>query len=225
MQTDEYDFNIIRSPRRKRIALRLTPEGKVEILCPQGTGEAVLKQLISANLHLIDKLKRRQSKQPAPQRLSFAENDLLPLLGKNFPLHLSSRLTLFDGERFIIPRSSDPDELKSALTSLYKAIALKYLTSRTATLAGECGFSYNKLRITSATTRWGSCNSQKTIAYSWKLIMCPKPLIDYVIIHELSHLLELNHSPEFWKIVQKFCPDYKERRSMLKKFARTLPAW
>ncbi|MBQ9984658.1 MAG: M48 family metallopeptidase [Lachnospiraceae bacterium] len=90
------------------------------------------------------------------------------------------------------------------------------LTGRTEFFAGKLGVTYNKIRIGSQRTRWGSCSSKGTISYNWKLILMPEAVRDYVVVHELCHLLEMNHSPQFWKVVEEIIPNYKEYRRWLK---------
>jgi predicted metal-dependent hydrolase len=84
-------------------------------------------------------------------------------------------------------------------------------------LAKLHGFSHAGIRITSATTRWGSCSSKKTLNFSYRLIMSPKESIDYVIIHELCHLRQMNHSARFWREVASIMPNYKIPEDHLKK--------
>jgi predicted metal-dependent hydrolase len=80
------------------------------------------------------------------------------------------------------------------------------------------------VKITNAVTRWGSCNSKRAVNFSWRLILADNGCIDYVIIHELAHIKELNHSPRFWAIVAEYCPDYKACRERLKTLAEKLIA-
>jgi predicted metal-dependent hydrolase len=79
------------------------------------------------------------------------------------------------------------------------------------------GVSYNKLNITSARTRWGSCSSRANLSFSWKLIRTPEEIIDYIVVHELCHIIELNHSERFWQLVEQLCPAWKTRRKWLRK--------
>lgn len=102
------------------------------------------------------------------------------------------------------------------LVRFYKSEAKKYLKSRCDELAKKYGFTYKWVKITSATTRWGSCSSKKTINFSYRLIMAPKEAIDYVIIHELCHLREMNHWARFWKEVHDIMPEYKQHEDHLK---------
>jgi predicted metal-dependent hydrolase len=78
------------------------------------------------------------------------------------------------------------------------------------------GLKYGRITITGAKNRFGSCSSKGNIAFSYRLMLYPEAAIDYVVVHELAHLLEMNHSPAFYKIVESVMPDYKERRKLLK---------
>jgi len=102
------------------------------------------------------------------------------------------------------------------LERFYKSEAKKYLIPRCEYLAQKHGFSYKWTRITSASTRWGSCSSKKTINFSYRLIMAPRESIDYVIIHELCHLRQMNHSHKFWSEVENIMPEYKIPENHLK---------
>jgi len=102
------------------------------------------------------------------------------------------------------------------LEKYYKSEAKNYIITRCNELAGKYGFTHKWIRITSATTRWGSCSSKKTLNFSYRLIMSPSESIDYVIIHELCHLREMNHGPRFWKEVAGIMPDYKQHEKHLK---------
>jgi predicted metal-dependent hydrolase len=97
-----------------------------------------------------------------------------------------------------------------------KKEAKEYIKTRVAKIAEKNEFKYNNIRITSAKTRWGSCSSRKNLNFSFFLIGAPKQTIDYVIVHELAHLREMNHSKNFWQIVENIMPDYKEHKKWLK---------
>ena len=98
-----------------------------------------------------------------------------------------------------------------------KKIAKKILPEKVAHFASLMGLKYGRITITSAKTRFGSCSSKGNIAFSYRLMMYPEAAIDYVVVHELAHLKEMNHSSAFYKIVESVLPDYKERRRLLKK--------
>ena len=217
----ESDFRIIRNAKRKRIALRIAPDGVLEILSPPGVPETFLRAIPAKEPELIDRLRSRAQALARPA-LVLEENSPLALLGNFYPLHLSCRLRMFDGERFIIPRGSE-DFMRENLILLYRELAGNVLMKRVGIVEALTGMHAGSYRITSAGSRWGSCNARKSVALSWKLVQCPVETIDYVIIHELAHLKELNHSANFWKIVAGFCPEYRTLRRKLNDFARALP--
>ena len=98
-----------------------------------------------------------------------------------------------------------------------KLRAREYLKERTDYYTKIMRASYNRITVTSAKTRFGSCSSKGNISYSYRLMLYPSEAIDYVVVHELAHLREMNHSPAFYKIVESVLPDYKARRKLLKK--------
>jgi predicted metal-dependent hydrolase len=97
-----------------------------------------------------------------------------------------------------------------------KKEAKEYIVHRVWELASEYGIEYNRIRITSARTRWGSCSSKKNLNFSYRLMLVPQDVIDYVIIHELAHLKHMNHSKKFWSHVESMMGDYKIRERWLK---------
>ena len=88
--------------------------------------------------------------------------------------------------------------------------------------ARSLGQSYTRLSIRDTRSRWGSCSAQGTLMYSWRLIMAPAPVLDYVAAHEVAHLVEMNHQPAFWQVVAGLCPDYQTHRQWLRDHGDTL---
>lgn len=97
-----------------------------------------------------------------------------------------------------------------------KQRALPYLTERTEYFSRLMGLEPTGIKITSAQKRFGSCNGKNSICYSWRLMLYPPEAIDYVVVHELAHIVHKNHGAEFYKLVEKYLPDYKERVKMLR---------
>ena len=94
--------------------------------------------------------------------------------------------------------------------------ARKRLTERTDYYKTILGVDYKRIRIADQKTRWGSCSSTGTISYNWHLVLLPDAILDYVVVHELCHLRQMNHSKDFWKLVEGILPDYQSRRKWLK---------
>ncbi len=113
-------------------------------------------------------------------------------------------------------------EQRAGLERRYRQAAKEYFPKRADYYAQQIGVSYERIRIAEQKTRWGSCSSKGTLSFNWKLMLAPPKVLDYVVVHELCHLKEMNHSPRFWKLVEDIMPDYKEYRKWLKENGSTL---
>lgn len=102
--------------------------------------------------------------------------------------------------------------------------ALEHIPERVAYYASIMGVSYGRITIREQKTRWGSCSDKGNLNFNWKLVLMPEEVLDYVVVHELAHRKEMNHSKEFWKIVEHILPDYKERRKTLTEMGRLMAA-
>ena len=107
-------------------------------------------------------------------------------------------------------------EQNPALEAQYRKEARRRITERAAYFAEKMGVDYGRIAIKAAKTRWGSCSAQGNLNFHWKLILMPPAILDYVVVHELAHRIEMNHSPRFWAQVERILPDYRERRRWLK---------
>ena len=214
------NYRVIRSIRRKWAAFRFAPDGILEILAPQNLNIKQIEKLIADNQQTIADLQKRTPQKVKP---AFSENASFWLLGKTYPLHLTGRLWLFC-EKFMIPKGSD-EEIKASLIRLYRQLAAEIIRYRITIYQQLMNLFPDKIRISSANRRWGSCSAKKVVSFNWKLIQCPLECVDYVIVHELAHLAELNHSPAFWKIVADVIPDYRDKKRQLNTFAAQLPFW
>ncbi len=97
-----------------------------------------------------------------------------------------------------------------------KDLARDAFIERACLYAGKMGVTFEKIKLSSAKTRWGSCSPKNNLNFNWRLIQAPTEILDYVVIHELAHLLERNHSPRFWAQVARYCPHYKTARRWLR---------
>lgn len=128
----------------------------------------------------------------------------------------------FDNEAFFMPPGLSAEQIKATCVNLYRRLAKVRFTQRASFFAGLMGVAPSAVKVTGAKTRWGSCSSKKSINFSWRLIMADDGIIDYVVVHELAHLFEMNHSSRFCRIVAGVLPDYKERETKLKALQRRL---
>ncbi len=148
---------------------------------------------------------------------SWAHGDRIKYLGRDLTLelgacNLATLVTLQDQERLSIalPDPSDRDAVRAAVISWYRRHAQSNFTTRVSEFASRLGVALPRLFLSNARTRWGSCNAQREVRLNWRLIQATQPTIDYVVAHELAHLIEMNHSRRFWTLVESVCPHYRE---------------
>jgi predicted metal-dependent hydrolase len=136
----------------------------------------------------------------------------------------AGRVTL-EGDTLAVSHSLFKDGiLESALEQWYRAEAARLISERAARLGSQMGVHCKRIVIRGQKTRWGSCSHKKNLSFNWKLIMAPEPVIDYVVIHELAHLKEMNHSKRFWELVGQHCHGWRECKKWLGQHEANLTA-
>jgi len=115
-----------------------------------------------------------------------------------------------------VPYDADYQFMHSLLEKWYRREAKAIILEKVNEFAKQMHVNYQEISIKDQKSRWGSCSSKKNLNFNWRIIMCPEPVCDYVIIHELCHLTHMNHSPNFWGLVEKYCPAYKQYKKWLK---------
>ena len=209
---------------------RLVFKGPEAILCirtPSGKLDPHTQQFIHANEQWILKhyQQQRQHQQTHVDRRNRFHAQIqagtIPYLGKNRRIHFlrgtKRQVKLEEEEIHLTLRPQDREEERIAyLYSGLRVLAKEHLTRRTRELAQMTQSRINQIRVKDHKSKWGSCSNKSNINLNWHLILLNPALIDYVIIHELMHLREMNHSPRFWQWVERFYPSYKEAEKQLK---------
>lgn len=209
-----------RSHLARRIKLKIDSGGQLSISMPLGVPQFFAKRLVNQSREFIRK-----------HQATFTQNRALlrhgDVIGKSHRLHISPGPTytsrIVDTTLQVTVPHDQPVEanetqhfIKKAALKALRVQAKSYLGRRLQTLADTHGFRYSKLRFNNAGTRWGSCSSRQAISLNIWLMQLPFELIDYVLIHELCHTHHMNHSPDFWTLVEGIIPEYRDRRRSLK---------
>ena len=214
---------IIRS-KRKTIALQVTDRATLVIKAPENLDEDTLLRVVLKHQKWIkrrfEEIKRRD---PKAGKKEFVNGEGFLYLGKYYKLMIVDRQDVplrFDNGFYLLK-----DYLPVArrvFINWYKERAYEKIKERVEFYVKKRGFKYNRINITNAEKRWGSCSDKANLNFSWRLIMAPLPVIDYVVVHELVHLVEKNHSKEFWKKVKLLMPDYEKHKNWLKEYGYLL---
>lgn len=207
---------LIRSKRRT-LQLSISPKGRLIVRAPLRMPMKRIRQFVEDNREWIEKHRQRATetkKKALPEE--FREGGCVYFLGK--PLKLQS----WDGksfcrleDRLLFPRQLLGKPIAN-LEQWYRIRAREYIFERLKHYSARTGIGYSAFRITSARRRWGSCSAKDSLNFTWRLIRADPRAIDYVVVHELCHVVHKNHSRNFWKLVESFMPDYREQRQWLK---------
>ena len=205
--------------RRKSIALIVQRDGSLIVRAPLRSSDKQIITVVNSKSEWI-KAKQELVKAVYPPFApkEYVNGEGFWFLGKIHKLEIleSQRPALLLNGTFRLARRALVRAEKT-FTDWYKARALQVITERVQWYAAKHGLKYGQIKITSARTRWGSCNFRGTLSFSWRLVMAPVPVIDYVVVHELAHTVEKNHSKKFWARVQIIMPDYRNRIEWLDK--------
>jgi predicted metal-dependent hydrolase len=215
---------IIRS-QRKSISIEVKKDGLVILRAPLKASEKQINDAIAKYSSWITKKKELVNEQISKiASKEYVDGEKFLFLGNWHELKIadnSKNAFRFDGKDFYID-SAYLIHSKQIFENFYRISAKKIIPPRVAEFARIIEVDFNRIRITAADTRWGSCSGKRNLNFSWKLIMAPTKVIDYVIVHEIAHLFEMNHSKRFWDIVEKLFPDYKVYRTWLKENAHQM---
>ena len=222
IQGDGFIADIIRSPRRKTSAIKIQ-KGKVFVMVPQRLSIAVIESLVAKKNRWIKEKLAAQNEIIAIKPKIFVSGEAFSYLGRNHPLNIESGLypaiKLHQGELVVSVRDKTADNaqaIKQLLIKWYKQQAESELRDKTERFSRIIGVKPSSVNVKSFKSRWGSCSITGGIQYNWKIIIAPDPVVNYVVIHELCHILQHNHSPAFWKAVEKHCHDYRDCGAWLK---------
>jgi hypothetical protein len=215
MNPPEID-EIIRS-RRKTIALIVKTDGRLIVRAPILATRRQIMNFIKEKALWIRSSQEKVKKHAIPPKKQFIDGENFWFLGKTYPVKLvtAKRPALSLKNSFLLSQSAVPNGA-DVFKKWYQQQARTVLTRRVQAIAKQNGLSYKKIRITSARTRWGSCSTRGSINFSWRLVLAPEDVIDYVIVHELVHTKIHNHSREFWNQVALIMPDFALKRKWLK---------
>ena len=214
---------MVRNPRARRYLLRLRPDGTVRVTIPRGGSTAVARQFVERHAAWLERELQRLQAQPRKPTVWQIGTEIL-LRGDTVRIETGfngeSGIVRFGGESVRVP---DPAaDLRPAIEGHLHQLAVRKLPPRVLELAIWHGLTVRRIMVRNQKSRWGSCSRRGTISLNWRLIQTPAFVSDYICLHELVHLRQMNHSPKFWREVERVCPDYRMARQWLKEHSSLL---
>jgi predicted metal-dependent hydrolase len=218
----EISFTLKRSGFRRSISLRVDDRG-LTVNAPLRASEKWLHSVLQDKADwVVEKLDGWESKKAPP--IFWAEGARIPFRGEEFILTLTPKVRgvvpQLHGEILHVPVGTEAEavHIEKAVTQWYRDEALRVFRECVEHFAPLLQVSPQEIKLTSARTQWGNCSTQGVVRLNWQLVKMPLHLIDYVVVHELAHLVEMNHSPAFWRVVESACPEYKQCRAELRSY-------
>jgi len=213
----DIQYSIIYS-ERKTLSVIVERDRSVVVRAPKNTSKEVIAKEIEKRKRLIQKKIEHNHKYPfEKQAKEFVAGESLMYLGMNYKLNIVNEQingVLFDS-KFLISKENQKQANKLFKTWYIKC-ANEIITPKAKAIANQIGVKYNNINILDIKYRWGSCTPKDNIHFNWRLIKAPITVIEYIIVHELTHLLESNHTQEFWNRVSAQLPNYDKAKQWLK---------
>lgn len=222
-----YPYKLVKSNRAKYIRIKVSTMGELSVILPRGISEKHAHNFMHKKSHWISKT---IANIPEGKNTKFPEYLDLKLLNQTWKVNyrtsdIKNAIQLEETSENALDVTGnieDWDLVKKQLNQWCKIKANLIFKNMIEALAEEHGFHFNKLTIRSQKTRWGSCSTNKNISLNSKLLFMPINVTKYVMIHELCHTIEMNHSSKFWQLVESCDEHYKNNRTMLKKLGKLI---
>ena len=199
------------------MGLVITAKAELVVRAPLRVSLSYIEQLIARKRAWIERKQNEVAARPQAEAKQFIPGEKYWYLGQEYALAVGEKgcRAIAVHEQIWLPKRMLKNTRRHML-KWYKQEALDVLTDRCAHYARVMQVSPKAVKISSAQRRWGSCGSNGILNFTWRLVMAPIEVLDYVVVHELAHLMHMNHSARFWSCVQSILPDYKERVSWLR---------
>lgn len=221
-------FTIRKSSRAKNISITVSMDG-VTVTAPGFISENEIIAFVEKKKKWISQKVSNYAelKNCKPKETEFVSGESLKFQGDDFLLQVleyegKTTKAGLRGDRFVVhlnrslPSDARREEIQDKLEKLYRDKAREAVLERLEYFKFKLGVEYKCIRIKDQKTRWGSCSKNGNLNFNWKIVIAPSDIIDYIVVHELCHLLHMNHSKEFWEAVASQIPDYKDRKRWLK---------
>jgi hypothetical protein len=221
----ELDYQIVRSPKRKTMTITVERDSTVTVHVPEGTPEDQVRRIVDEKRQwILEKLRHPQKyKKRFPPGKEVVNGESAPYLGRDYRIEVTDTQSgdVEFSRHFLVPPAHQ-NRRREVLRSWYIEQAEKKILKRAKQHAQELGVTFKSARIVENRYRWGSCTPDKNVNFNWRLIKAPMFVIEYVVVHELAHLIETNHTPHFWSIVRAHTPTMEKARAWLKEHGQML---
>lgn len=212
-------YTLIRAKRRTMV-IQVKPDGTVVVRAPMKLAKREIDRFVQQKEEWIMAHREELLRQKQNKEQFFLSDGNLPLFGELLSIEYTQKKKAFYQEGIFFLHEGNEQELRAQTVELYRIIAREELIKRVAFYAPKLGVKPAGIRINGAKGRWGSCSGKNSLNFSWRLMLVPEHCVNYVVVHELCHILHHDHSRAFWQEVERFFPDWRECREQLAEAVR-----
>ncbi len=213
----------VKYKNRTSIGISINSYGEIEVQAPKKIADEKVLQALEDRWELIqEKLAEMKDRWNGPQEKVYDNNESFLYLGKAYPIKIfqdrkiKQDYVVFEEETlYIYVKQLDDEKSKQALRRFYYQQCKDLVQKSISVYQGNFKTKPRSVRISDSKTNWGTCDSNLQLTFNWRLAMAPREVIDYVVVHEMCHMVHLNHDRSFWRLVGKIMPDYKEKENWL----------
>lgn len=213
----------VKYKNRTSIGIKIDGYGNIEILAPKKTPDERIIHVLEGNWDSIhSKVQEMKKRMDGPQEQVYENNERFLYLGNSYPIQIIQDITItqervaFSEEILhIYVKHLDKERIKQLLRRYYYQRSKALMEERVSFYQSNFKTKPRSIRITDSKTNWGTCDANFQLTFNWRLAMAPLEVIDYVVVHEMCHMVHLNHDRSFWRLVGRIMPDYKEKENWL----------
>jgi predicted metal-dependent hydrolase len=224
MNKNKFNYQIRKSARRKTLSITVHPDNRIVVSAPSFCSNESILQFIESKLEWIAGVVQANLQKIKKSGERFVTGDRLLYLGKEYVLRVErgnpAQVSL-SGEDICVRLPveglcPDPSAVRGCLFKWYTERALAEVKAKVTAYADLIGVKPRRITLKSLKSRWGSCSKNGRISLAWNIVMAPEKILDYLIVHELCHMVHLNHSQQYWDLVASILPDHRQSRKWLR---------
>jgi predicted metal-dependent hydrolase len=225
-----FEYALVRSIRRRSISIEIS-NAKVLVRAPQFVAKTEIEKFLhEKSMWVQQKLRQQELQLSSAPDYDFSPGSTMPYLGEPLTLVVHKQpkadVVRYGNKLLVIlssrARASEQAQIKRLVCQWYQQQAHMLLQHKTDLAAAQLGVKCSGVALKATRSKWGHCTAKGAIQYNWQIMLAPEPVVDYLVAHEVSHLLHHNHSPAFWAVVEHLCPDFKKCRAWLKSHGASL---
>ncbi len=221
--TQRIEFSVI-FRKRKTLSIEVEAPNIITVIAPEGaTEDRILETVKTKSKWIVQKLFEIKEMEYRKREKQYVNGESFIYMGRNYSLQIVQddkvklpEAKLIRGKFYVYTYSKDDNKIKQALENWYKDKAKEKLHERVEYYQNYFDIKPTKIIVKDQRKRWGSCTGEQELLFNWRCIMAPSPVLDYIVVHEMCHLIHKNHSKEFWQLLKRVLPDYEDRKARLR---------